>query len=171
MPPPRDTVLDESVLDETVLDETVLDDTVLDESVLDVPAVIDLRDRAPADTSPIPPAAPAADDPASAEERAHLRLRIAAVLALVVLNAFDLITTRAFMRAGVPEGNPIAAAGLEAGWVAPFKFAALALLLVGVARRPPRIGSTALLWFVTGLYAMVVCVNLMIVREVGGSLF
>ena len=136
-------------------------------------AVIDLRDgsvsapprrRSPAPAPSLPGSAAAAD------EATHRRLRVTAVVALAVLNGLDLLTTSAFMREGVPEGNPLAAAGLEHGWVGPFKLAVLAVLLARVLRRPPSLGSTCLLWFVTGVYAMVICVNVMIVRSVGGTL-
>jgi hypothetical protein len=117
-----------------------------------------------------PPAAGASSSSGAAiDEVTHRRWRIGAVVALIVLNALDLLTTHAFLEAGVPEANPIAAAGLAGGWVGPLKAALLGLLLARVLRRQPRIGSTCAMWFVTGLYTVVVFVNYQLVRAVGGT--
>ena len=140
--------------------------------------VIDLRDGPPAgDLVVIPdPATPAtapAPAPADllADERRHRTIRLVALGLLVVLNALDILTTEAFLRAGVKEGNPIAVAAVEGGWMIYVKAVLLLGLGVRFARRRPTLGSTCVAWFVVGIYCMVVYVNLMVLRAAGGTLF
>lgn len=141
--------------------------------------VIDLRDgattaaptaTAAASTAPVAaPVAPAA--PAVPDERTHRTLRLVALGLLVVLNALDILSTEAFLRAGVEEGNPLAVAAVEGGWMIYVKAALLIGLGYRFVRRPPTLGSTCVVWCVVGIYCTVVYVNLLVLRTVGGSLF
>ena len=121
--------------------------------------VIDLRD-------PTPAAVPRL----LADDEHHRLVRVIALSALIVLNLLDIVTTSAFLQAGVPEGNPIAAAGIEAGWIGMAKAGLLLALGVRILNAKPRLSSTCALWFVTGVYAAVVAVNLTALHAAGGSL-
>ena len=121
--------------------------------------VIDLRD-------PTPAAVPRL----LADDEHHRLVRVIALSALIVLNLLDIVTTSAFLQAGVPEGNPIAAAGIEAGWIGMAKAGLLLGLGVRVLNGRPRLSTTCALWFVTGVYAAVVFVNMAALHAAGGSL-
>ena len=128
--------------------------------------VIDLRDAAPAAPAQASttPATPLLDD------ETHRLVRVIALSALIVLNLLDIVTTSAFLQAGVPEGNPIAAAGIEAGWIGVAKAGLLLALGVRILNVKPRLSSTCALWFVTGVYAAVVAVNVAALHAAGGTL-
>ena len=121
--------------------------------------VIDLRDPAPAAVPRL----------LSDDER-HRFVRVVGFSALLVLNLLDIVTTAAFLDAGVAEGNPIAAAGIEAGWIGMAKAGLLLGLGVRVLNGRPRLSTTCALWFVAGVYAAVVCVNVAALHAAGGSL-
>ena len=118
--------------------------------------VIDLRDRGSTVADPVAAAA--------AFERRHRDVRLLAVALLVLLNVADLVTTNAFLDAGVPEGNPLGEFLISRGWVGWVKAGILLALTLRILQRPPRLGTTAALWFVTGVYAAVVLVNLMVLN-------
>lgn len=113
-------------------------------------AVIDLRDGAPG----------------AAALRVHHTWRRIGVVLLAVLNVLDLVTTYAFLDKGVPEGNPVAKHLIESGAAGPLKFALLAALGWLVWTRPPKIGTTCLIWMVNGVYACVVAVNTWVLLSV-----
>lgn len=99
--------------------------------------------------------------------RRHRQARLLAVGLLVVLNVADLLTTRAFLAAGALEGNPVGAFLLDRGWAGLAKGILLLLLGIRVLRAEPRVGTTSALWFVVGVYATVITVNLMALRSLG----
>ena len=129
-------------------------------------AVIDLRDGGAAPK----PAAPASVPGLDLDEERHRAIRVAALALLIVLNMLDIVTTSAFLRAGVPEGNPIASLGIEAGWIGFAKAGLLLALGIRVLDGRPRLASTCAMWFVVGVYAMAICVNLAALHAAGGSL-
>lgn len=100
-------------------------------------------------------------------ERRHRSARLIGVALLVILNVADLVSTDAFLDAGVEEGNPVGAFLLSRGWAGWAKGALLLVLGWRVAKSPPRVGTTCALWFVCGVYAMAVLFNLMVLRAVG----
>lgn len=100
-------------------------------------------------------------------ERRHRQSRLGALGLLVVLNVADLITTRAFLAAGAIEANPLGAFLIDRGWVGWVKGLLLLGLGIKVLRSPARVGTTSMLWFVVGVYATVVTVNLMALRALG----
>jgi hypothetical protein len=136
-------------------------------------AVIDLRDGVEHDPAPASAPAPA---PAAggtrllADDEWHRTVRVIALALLILLNLLDIVTTSAFLRAGVSEGNPVAALGIESGWIGFVKAGLLLGLGIRVLDGKPRLASTCGLWFVTGVYATVVCVNVLALRAAGGSL-
>jgi len=100
-------------------------------------------------------------------ERRHRNARLIGVALLVVLNVADLVSTDAFLDAGVEEGNPVGAFLLSRGWAGWAK--AILLLVLGwrVAKSPPRVGTTCALWFVAGVYTMAVLFNVLVLRAIG----
>jgi Domain of unknown function (DUF5658) len=134
---------------------------VSDNAVVDPPTFdIDLRDPPPANG-----VSPAVAD--GAEARRHWQLRLVGVGLLVVLNALDLMTTRAFLHAGLQEGNVVGAVLIEQGWIAWVKAGLLLALGLRLLRGSPRLGSTCALWCVVGIYLAVVAVNTMALRTIG----
>lgn len=89
------------------------------------------------------------------------RARWAAVVLLALLNAADLLTTRAFLAAGVPEANPIAAALITTGWLGFVKAGVILGLGLRVLHGRPTLPTTCALYVVVGIYAAVVAVNLL----------
>jgi hypothetical protein len=108
-------------------------------------AVIDLRDT-PATTISVP-------------VRAIRAARVAAVLALVLLNIADLVTTRMFLNRGLEEGNGLSWVLIQNGSMPWVKSAILAALAWRVLRSVPSLGTTCAMWFVVGLYAMTIFIN------------
>ena len=100
-------------------------------------------------------------------ERRHRQARVAGVALLVALNILDLLTTRAFLEAGLAEGNVIGAMFIESGTIALVKAALLLGLAWRVVKAPPRLGTSCALWFVVGIYAAVVTVNTLALRSLG----
>ena len=101
------------------------------------------------------------------DERRHRQVRLAGVVLLVVLNVFDLLTTKAFLDAGLSEGNPVGALLIEQGWMAWIKAALLLALGVRFMAARPRLGATCALWCVVGIYLAVVTVNTLALRTIG----
>ena len=100
----------------------------------------------------------------TADTAATERLKVARTIALaslVVLNIADLVTTRLFLAAGTPEGNPLASALLGRGVMPYVKGAVLLGLGWSVLRSKPKLGTTCALWFIVGIYTAAVCVNAM----------
>ncbi len=100
--------------------------------------------------------------------RQRYRLYIAAAVALIVLNAIDLVLTLMGRARGVGESNPFSAYLFEhAGVVLAVKFliplALLALALTESGRRRIDELHLAAIWVVTGIYLMTVVVNAMAV--------
>ena len=134
--------------------------TVSDNAVVEsAPLIIDLRDPAPPHV--------VAPDVDLAEARRHRQLRIAGVAMLVVLNVLDLVTTRAFLNAGLQEGNVVGAVLIEQGWIAWVKGALLLALGVRFLAAKPRLGATCALWGAVGIYLAVVTVNTLALRTLG----
>lgn len=100
-------------------------------------------------------------------ERQHRRARLIGVVLLVLLNVADLVSTDAFLDAGVEEGNPVGAFLLSRGWAGWAKATLLLILGWRVTQSPPRIGTTCALWFVVGVYAMAVTFNVMVLQAIG----
>ena len=97
------------------------------------------------------------------------RLRIAAmvaVIALVVLNLADVITTHAFLSAGVDEGNPVGRLLIGSHTMEIAKAAVLIILGRRAWKGQIQLGAVCAMWFVTGVYACAICVNLMVLRAV-----
>jgi hypothetical protein len=122
------------------------------------PTVIDLRDSkmAARQTQAIAPATGGA-----VQVRIELvrSFRIWAVGILAILNVADLITTRMFLDRGFQEGNGLSSALLQNGTMPWLKTAILVGLGWSAVKAPPKLGATCAMWFVTGLYAMVITVN------------
>lgn len=144
---------------------------------MDAEVVIDLRDE-PAPSSPRPPRlrrllAPA-PPPASPVEAARV-VRTSAVtvaaLAIVILNLFDVLTTRIALTNGAAEGNPIASLFVDHLWL----FLAIKVVVpVGVALRMLKIRERttpmllAAMWWVVGVYSLTIVVNVLgILRRTG----
>ena len=100
-----------------------------------------------------------ADRRATEAER-HRLARVIGLALLIVLNLVDLISTGMFLERGLEEGNPVACALIQDGSIGWVKSGLLLLLGVRVLASRPRLATTCALWFVTGLYAAVVAVNL-----------
>jgi len=102
---------------------------------------------------------------AIAERRDALqRSRLAAVIAIAVLNTFDLITTYVAIAAGAHEANPVVAWMISSRLVIVFKVAVCASLIIGALlakRRRRRVTLTGLCtaWAVVGVYSLVVVIN------------
>ena len=99
----------------------------------------------------------------------HERLRIAAmvaVIALVALNLADVVTTRAFLSAGVSEGNPVGRLLITSHTMEIAKAVVLLILGRRAWKGQIKLGAVCAMWFVTGVYACAICVNLMVLRAV-----
>lgn len=97
------------------------------------------------------------------------RLRIAAmvaVIALIVLNLADVITTRAFLSAGVDEGNPVGRLLISSHTMEIAKAVVLLILGRRAWRGQIKLGAVCAMWFVTGVYACAVSVNLLVLHAV-----
>ena len=86
---------------------------------------------------------------------------------LVVLNVLDLLTTRAFLDAGLREGNVVGAVLIESGWIAWVKAGILLALGLRILAARPRLGTTCALWCVVGIYLAVVTINTLALRTIG----
>jgi len=126
-------------------------------------ALIDLRDET------VRQAIERGDTSALVERWAHRRAgewerhRLARVIGfalLILLNVLDLISTSMFLERGHEEGNPLAAAMIEGGHIPWAKSIILLLLGIRVLTSRPRLATTCALWFVVGIYATVVALNL-----------
>jgi len=115
-------------------------------------AVIDLRDT-PATTISVP-------------VRAIRAARVAAVLALVLLNIADLVTTRMFLNRGLEEGNGLSWVLIQNGTMPWVKSALLLALGWRALRAAPRLGTTCAMWFVVGLYTMTIVINCLALASV-----
>ena len=100
-------------------------------------------------------------------ERRHRQARLAGVALLVVLNVLDLVTTKAFLEAGLSEGNLVGALFIESGTIAYVKALLLLALAWRVVKAPPRVGTSCALWFVVGVYAAVITINTLALRTLG----
>lgn len=100
-------------------------------------------------------------------QRRHRRARLAGIALLVVLNVLDLVTTKAFLDAGLSEGNVVGALFIESGTIAYVKGLLLLALAWRVVKAPPRVGTSCALWFVVGVYTAVVTVNTLALRSLG----
>lgn len=109
--------------------------------------VIDLRD---------PPEQP----PVTA--RTIERMRWVGLVLLIILNIGDLVTTKMALHGGAIEGNPFSSMLISHGALNPAKFLTLAVLAWCISRTPPRLLSTVAVWFVAGVYTMVIASNLLV---------
>ena len=140
-------------------DPTTIDPMTLEE--------VDLR-RHQRDEGPVVVRVTSATLNAASEVRRDLhRLRLVALVLLVALNLADIVTTEAFLDAGVEEANPVGGFLISHGLMAWVKLTLLALLGIRLAQTPPRIGTTCAMWFVVGIYACVIAVNLQALNAVG----
>lgn len=81
---------------------------------------------------------------------------------MALAQAFDLALTFAFIRAGVEEGNPLIH---TIGW--PATIAAKSLLACAIVWRAKRARlDPAIGWFLAGLYAMALYVNVVMLEAV-----
>ncbi len=83
-------------------------------------------------------------------------------LAHSVLNIGDLVTTKLALHGGAIEGNPLSSVLISHGALNPAKFLTLAVLAWCISRTPPRLFSTVAVWFVAGVYTMVIASNLLV---------
>jgi hypothetical protein len=113
--------------------------------------VIDLRDPATATT-------------VSISESRLRQARLVALIALVMLNIADLITTRIFLSQGSLEGNPLAEVLLGRGAMPYCKAAVLLGLGWSSMRSKPKLGTTCAMFFVVGVYTTAIAVNLLTIR-------
>jgi len=90
------------------------------------------------------------------------RMRWVGLVLLVVLNIGDLITTKMALHGGAIEGNPLSSMLISHGAINPAKFLTLAVLAWCISRTPPRLLSTVAVWFVAGVYTMVIASNLLV---------
>ncbi len=123
------------------------------------PAVIDLRE-------PRADASSTGGDVAT-ELRQHRRIRLAGLVALVVLNALDVLTTYRALEAGATEANPVGAFFIDTGLLPWAKLAVLVFLGVKTLRAEPKLATTSALWFVVGVYAMAIVSNTLSLRHLG----
>jgi hypothetical protein len=95
------------------------------------------------------------------EERL-VQARAVAAVTLASLNIVDLLTTRAAVRWGADEGNPLADLLLQSGWLDVTKVATSLFLLylaTRQVRRPPYVGTICAMWAVAGVYLVAVAWN------------
>jgi hypothetical protein len=90
------------------------------------------------------------------------RMRWVGLVLLVVLNIGDLVTTKMALHGGAIEGNPFSSMLISHGAINPAKFLTLAVLAWCISRTPPRLFSTVAVWFVAGVYTMVIASNLLV---------
>jgi len=128
--------------------------------------VLDLRDR-PALGASMGPASmgPAATGAAEPGQRHLGAVRWAGLGLLAVLNIADLVTTHIAMRDGAVEGNPVTRTLMAHGALSPAKLVVLAFLGVLIARSPARLHSAIAIWFVAGVYTMIVVSNVLVIGQ------
>ena len=85
---------------------------------------------------------------------------------LTLLQVADLVTTKFAMHGGAIEANPISRALIAHSAINPAKFAALALLGYSIAKSRPRISTALAIWFVAGVYTMIVFSNLLVLSQI-----
>ena len=115
--------------------------------------------------------APAATSVSAAAPGLDAQLRMAGVIAvgaLVVLNVVDVLLTKAFLRVGLQEGNPLMAGLVRDGRMAIIKGIILGALALKVASSPGRVGRTCFLWAAVGVYALASYVNFTALQSIGG---
>lgn len=125
--------------------------------------VIDLRDDP---TGPIVGRSPSASASTYERRDATQRARFIAVVAIAVLNVFDLITTYAAIAEGAHEGNPLVAWAISSPLVGVAKVLVCGTLILGavIASRTRRVVSLPALcaaWAVVGIYSLVVLLNVL----------
>jgi hypothetical protein len=103
-------------------------------------------------------------DPELSEARLR-KIRLAGLIALVVLNIADLITTRAFLSVGAEEANPLGRVLLGRGVMPYVKGAILLGLGWSAARARPKLTTTCAIWFVVGVYTTAIVVNLTVLAQ------
>lgn len=92
------------------------------------------------------------------------RVTLGAVVALVFLNAADVVTTRMLLAHSAVEANPLSALLLASQSLLWAKLLLLALLGVKVIRSRPRLGVMAIASFAAGIYATAVISNLLVLH-------
>lgn len=105
---------------------------------------------------------------AAVERRSQvLHSRILAAWVIMVMNVLDVVTTSMVLRRGGVEANPISAFLIEYRvlWVAKFLVPCWILLFAYIGRaRRDRVDERlyAAVWFVAGLYSMIVVSNALV---------
>ena len=151
-------------------DERSTDATDREQLVLDLRGLeplIDLRD-APTIRLTGPPVLEVAGDsvvvPEIERRDATQRARYIAVVAIAVLNIFDIITTYVAISMGAHEGNPIVAWMISSKFIIFAKILTCGALIFGALlasqrRRRVTLPGLCIAWAVVGVYALVVALN------------
>jgi hypothetical protein len=92
--------------------------------------------------------------------------RWAGLLVLALLQVADLVTTKFAIHGGAIEANPISRALIAHGAINAAKFGALALLAFSTAKSRPRVITAVAIWFVAGIYSMIVFSNLLVISQI-----
>jgi hypothetical protein len=93
------------------------------------------------------------------------RWSLRALALLSVLNALDVVLTKAFLRAGLQEGNPLMV-GLVQDWrMGTIKAIILLALFAKTATAPASVTRACMLWGAVGVYAVVSYVNWTVLQQ------
>jgi hypothetical protein len=93
------------------------------------------------------------------------RWSLRALALLSVLNVLDVVLTKAFLRAGLQEGNPVMA-GLVQDWrMGALKVIVLGALFLKTLTSPPSVTRACLLWGAVGVYAVASWVNWQVLQQ------
>ena len=87
------------------------------------------------------------------------RAGFTALALLAALNIVDVVTTRLLLSRGGIELNPVADRLLASNTTHVVKLGIVAALTVHFMRSRPRLTVVCLMWFVVGIYVLVIAVN------------
>jgi Domain of unknown function (DUF5658) len=85
---------------------------------------------------------------------------------LLAIQVIDLISTFILLSRGLAEMNPIAAPLLDSHWIIPVKFAIAGYFAWQAWTKEATAERVALIWWITGIYTIVVSLNLLQVFHV-----
>lgn len=105
-------------------------------------------------------------DPPAKPDRTVAIARWAGLIMLALLQIADLVTTKLAIHGGAIEANPISRALIAHGAINGAKFGALALLALSIAKSRPRVITAVAIWFVAGVYSMIVFSNLLVLSQI-----